>query len=67
VPACPSGKSRLGEDKAFGSGEGKMVSGARTEVELKGTIKFKDLFRTAKKTTSTRHSQIHSLSNVLSF
>jgi hypothetical protein len=29
VPARPSGKGRFDEGKAFGSGEGKMVSGAR--------------------------------------
>jgi hypothetical protein len=34
VPACPSGKGRFIEGKAFGSGEGKeMKSGARREVE----------------------------------
>jgi hypothetical protein len=33
VPARPSGKGRFGEGKAFGSGEGEMESGARTEVE----------------------------------
>jgi hypothetical protein len=33
VPARPSGKGRFSEGKAFGSGEGKMKSGARTEVE----------------------------------
>jgi hypothetical protein len=30
----PSRKDSLGEDKAFGSGEGKMDYGARREVEL---------------------------------
>jgi hypothetical protein len=35
VPARPSGgKGRLSADKTFGSGEGKMKSGARTEAEL---------------------------------
>jgi hypothetical protein len=29
VPARPSGKGRFSEVKAFGSGEGKMKSGAR--------------------------------------
>jgi hypothetical protein len=33
VPARPSGKGRFGEGKAFGSGEGRMRSGARREVE----------------------------------
>jgi hypothetical protein len=33
VPARPSGKGRFSEGKAFGSGEGKMESGARAEVE----------------------------------
>jgi hypothetical protein len=33
VPARPSGRSRFSEGKAFGSGEGKMESGARREVE----------------------------------
>jgi hypothetical protein len=33
VPARPSGRSRFGEGKAFGSGEDKMESGARREVE----------------------------------
>jgi hypothetical protein len=33
VPARPSGKGRFGEGKAFGSGEDKMESGARREVE----------------------------------
>jgi hypothetical protein len=33
VPARPSGKGRFSEGKAFGSGEGKMESGARREVE----------------------------------
>jgi hypothetical protein len=33
VPARPSGKGRFSEGEAFGSGEGKMESGARTEVE----------------------------------
>jgi hypothetical protein len=32
VPARPSGKGRLSVDKTFGSGEGKMNSGARREV-----------------------------------
>jgi hypothetical protein len=34
VPARPLGKGRLGKDKAFGSGEGRMKSGARRDVEL---------------------------------
>jgi hypothetical protein len=33
VPARPSGKGRFSEGKAFGSGEGRMRSGARREVE----------------------------------
>jgi hypothetical protein len=33
VPVRPSGKVRFGEGKAFGSGEGKMESRARREVE----------------------------------
>jgi hypothetical protein len=33
VPARPSGKGRFSEGKAFGSGKGKMRSGARREVE----------------------------------
>jgi hypothetical protein len=33
VPARPSGKGRFGEGKVFGSGEGKIESGARREVE----------------------------------
>jgi hypothetical protein len=33
VPARPSGKGRFREGKAFGSGESKMKSGARREVE----------------------------------
>jgi hypothetical protein len=33
VPARPSGKGRFGKDKAFGSGEGEMESGASREVE----------------------------------
>jgi hypothetical protein len=33
VHARPSGKGSFSEGKAFGSGEGKMKSGARREVE----------------------------------
>jgi hypothetical protein len=33
VPVLPSGKGRFSEDQAFGSGDGNMKSGARTEVE----------------------------------
>jgi hypothetical protein len=33
VPARPSGRSRFGEGKAFGSGKGRMRSGARREIE----------------------------------
>jgi hypothetical protein len=33
VFARPSGKGRFSERKAFGSGKGKMESGARREVE----------------------------------
>jgi hypothetical protein len=33
VPARPSGKGRYSEGKAFGSGKGRMRSGARREVE----------------------------------
>jgi hypothetical protein len=33
VPACPSGKVRYSEGKAFRSGKGRMRSGARREVE----------------------------------
>jgi hypothetical protein len=33
MPARPSGKGRFCEDPSFGSGEGKMKSGARREVE----------------------------------
>jgi hypothetical protein len=33
VPACPSGKGRFSEGKAFGSGKCKKKSGARREVE----------------------------------
>jgi hypothetical protein len=33
VPARPSGKGRFSEGKAFGSGKGRMRSGARREVE----------------------------------
>jgi hypothetical protein len=33
VPARPSGKSKFSEGKAFGSGKGRMKSGARREVE----------------------------------
>jgi hypothetical protein len=33
VPARLSGKGRFSEGKAFGSGKGKMESGARREVE----------------------------------
>jgi hypothetical protein len=33
VPARPSGKGRFCEGKAFGSGKGRMKSGARREVE----------------------------------
>jgi hypothetical protein len=33
VPARPSGKVRFSEGKAFGSGKGRMRSGARREVE----------------------------------
>jgi hypothetical protein len=33
VPTRPSGKGRFSEGKAFGSGKGRMRSGARTEVE----------------------------------
>jgi hypothetical protein len=33
VLARHSGKGRFGEGKAFGSGEGKLESGARREVE----------------------------------
>jgi hypothetical protein len=33
VPARPSGKCRFSEGKAFGSGKGRMRSGARREVE----------------------------------
>jgi hypothetical protein len=33
VPARPSGRSSFSEGLAFGSGEGKMDSGARREVE----------------------------------
>jgi hypothetical protein len=38
VPARPSGKGRFSEGKAFGSGEGRMRSGARREVELQGLM-----------------------------
>jgi hypothetical protein len=38
MPACPSGKGRLGESKATGSGEGKMADGARREVLLGLTV-----------------------------
>jgi hypothetical protein len=34
VPTCLSGKVKLGEDEAFGSGEGEMESRAKREVEL---------------------------------
>jgi hypothetical protein len=34
VPARPSGKGRIRVDETFGGKEGKMKSGARTEVEL---------------------------------
>jgi hypothetical protein len=40
VPAHPSGKGRFGEGKAFGSGKGRMRSGARREVELQGLTAF---------------------------
>jgi hypothetical protein len=33
VPARPSGKGRFSEGKAFGSGKGRIESGARREVE----------------------------------
>jgi hypothetical protein len=33
VPARPTGKGRFSEGKAFGSGEGRIKSGARREVE----------------------------------
>jgi hypothetical protein len=33
VPARPSGKGRFSEGTAFGSGKGRMRSGARREVE----------------------------------
>jgi hypothetical protein len=33
VPARPSGEGRFSEDKAFGSGEDKMKSAARREIE----------------------------------
>jgi hypothetical protein len=33
VPARPSGKGRFSEGKGFGSGKGRMRSGARREVE----------------------------------
>jgi hypothetical protein len=33
VPARPSGKGRFSEGKAFGSGKGRLRSGARREVE----------------------------------
>jgi hypothetical protein len=33
VPARPSGKGRFSQCKAFGSGKGRMRSGARREVE----------------------------------
>jgi hypothetical protein len=33
VPTRPSGKGRFSEGKAFGSGKGRMRSGARREVE----------------------------------
>jgi hypothetical protein len=33
VPTRPSGKGRFSKGKAFGSGKGRMRSGARREVE----------------------------------
>jgi hypothetical protein len=33
VPVRPSGKGRFSEGKAFGSGEGKMESRSKREVE----------------------------------
>jgi hypothetical protein len=33
VPARPSGRGRFSESKAFGSGKGRLRSGARREVE----------------------------------
>jgi hypothetical protein len=33
VPARPSGKGGFSEGEAFGSGKGRMKSGARREVE----------------------------------
>jgi hypothetical protein len=33
VPARPSGRGRFSKGKAFGSGKGRMRSGARREVE----------------------------------
>jgi hypothetical protein len=33
VPVCPSDKGRFSEGKAFGSGKGRMRSGAGREVE----------------------------------
>jgi hypothetical protein len=37
VPARPSGRGRFSEDQAFGSGKGKMKSGARREIEQRLT------------------------------
>jgi hypothetical protein len=34
VPARPSVKGSFCEDKAFGSGEGKLKSGARREIDF---------------------------------
>jgi hypothetical protein len=36
VPARSSAKCRFSEGKAFGSGKGRMKSGARREVEQNG-------------------------------
>jgi hypothetical protein len=47
VPARPSGKGRFSEDKAFESGEYKMISEARREARK---IIFKNPVRIAKKT-----------------